>query len=150
MENQVIQILKSHNLRITPMRQAILRIFLAADHRALTHADFEHHPTLKKEFKRIDRITIYRTLRTFEEKGLIHQVVDSSDKLKYAYCTEHCTEHHHQDNHVHFYCRQCEQTLCLDDTALPMVSAPSGFQVEEKHMVLSGTCGDCSSSTGFS
>ena len=137
MANRSITTLRQHGLRITAVREKVLEIFLEAGQTALSNADIEKH------FERLDRITLYRTLRTFEEKGLIHQVVDSSNTPKFAYCSNQCAEHDHHDDHAHFHCVKCEKTVCLEDTTLPSVSIPSGFKVEEKHMVLSGTCDAC-------
>jgi Fur family ferric uptake transcriptional regulator len=71
-------------------------------------------------------------------------VVDNSSTPKFAYCSDQCAEHEHHDDHAHFHCVKCEKTVCLEDTTLPAVTIPSGFKVEEKHMVLSGTCDACS------
>jgi Fur family transcriptional regulator, ferric uptake regulator len=131
-------ILREHGLRVTSVREKVLQIFLDAGQTALSNADIEKH------FDRLDRITLYRTLRTFEEKGLIHQVVDNSNTPKYAACSDHCEEHDHHDDHAHFHCVKCEKTICLEGTVLPAVIPPSGFKVAEKHMVLSGTCDACS------
>ncbi|MCB0634088.1 MAG: transcriptional repressor, partial [Lewinella sp.] len=128
MTSRSITILQQHGLRITAIRDKVLQIFLEAGHRALSNADIEKH------FDRLDRITLYRTLRTFEEKGLIHQVIDNSGTPKFATCSEHCAEHDHHDDHAHFHCVKCEKTVCLEDTTLPDVKIPVGFKVEEKHM----------------
>lgn len=138
MTNRSTTILQQHGLRITAVRDKVLQLFLEAGQTALSNADIEKH------FDRLDRITLYRTLRTFEEKGLIHQVVDNSSTPKFAYCSDQCAEHEHHDDHAHFHCVKCEKTVCLEDTTLPAVTIPSGFKVEEKHMVLSGTCDACS------
>lgn len=138
MASRSITILQEHGLRITDVRNKILQIFLEAGHTALSNADIEKH------FDHLDRITLYRTLRTFKEKGLIHQVVDNSGTPKFASCSEHCAEHDHHDDHAHFHCVKCEKTVCLEDSTLPTVKTPLGFKVEEKHLVLSGTCAECS------
>lgn len=138
MASRSISILQHHGLRITAVRDKVLQLFLEAGQTALSNADIEKH------FKHLDRITLYRTLRTFEEKGLIHQVIDNSGTPKYAHCSGDCTEHDHHDEHAHFHCVKCEKTICLEDTTLPAVKTPSGFKVAEKHLVLSGTCDTCS------
>lgn len=129
--------LRAHGLRITAVRDKVLQLFLEAGQTALSNADIEKH------FDQLDRVTLYRTLRTFEEKGLIHQVVDNSVTPKYAACSERCAEHDHRDDHAHFHCISCEKTVCLNGTTLPTVNLPAGFKVEEKHMVFSGTCDAC-------
>ena len=137
MADRSTTILKEHGLKITAVREKVLQLFMKAGHTALSNADIEKH------FERLDRITLYRTLRTFESKGLIHQVIDNSGTPKFAYCYDDCEAHDHHDDHAHFHCVKCEKTVCLEDTNLPAVETPSGFKVEEKHLVLSGTCDAC-------
>ena len=43
---------------------------------------------LEKAFPRADRITIYRTLKTFEEKGIVHGIEEGTTEVKYALCQE--------------------------------------------------------------
>ena len=57
-------------------------------------------------FEKADRITLYRTLKTFEEKGLVHHVEDGSGATKYALCEEGC-QCAPEDLHVHFHCNSC-------------------------------------------
>ena len=138
MEKPSISLLKEHGLRVTMVRQKVLELFLARRKTALANADIERH------FERLDRTTLYRTLRTLEEKGIIHQVFDNSGTSKYAVGSEESTKHKHHEEHVHFHCVRCEKTICLENTKLPSVKTPHGFKVEEKHLVLSGTCDSCS------
>jgi Fur family ferric uptake transcriptional regulator len=105
---------------------------------ALAHADIE-----KKTGDTIDRVTIYRTLQTFEEKGIIHSIPTADNSVKYALCKERCEEGHHHDNHVHFICEDCGKTICLDDVLVPEVKLPKGFEPHQSNMVVNGVCGDC-------
>ncbi|MGB3799579.1 MAG: transcriptional repressor [Lewinella sp.] len=138
MKNRSALLLKEHGLRVTSFRDKVLQLFLEAGSTALSNSDIEQH------FEKVDRITLYRTLRTFEKKGFIHQVIDNSNTPKFASCSDYCTEQHHHDDHAHFHCVECEKTVCFEDTSLPTVKIPSGFMVNKKHMVLSGTCDVCS------
>lgn len=137
MEQQAISLLKQHGLRVTLIRHRVLELFLAAGSTALSNGDIEQH------FDRLDRTTLYRTLRTLEQKGIIHQVVDNSGISKYATSPEHRSTQESYKNHVHFHCVKCEKTICLEETPLPPVNAPSGFNIEEKHLLLTGTCSIC-------
>ncbi len=130
------EILKKHKLRITTMRQDVINIFLKAGN-ALSSADIENQLTDS------DRITLYRTLKSFEESGIIHKAIDGTLVQKYALCESQCDHHHHHDEHVHFRCLQCENTFCVDGVSIPMVNLPKGFVVKQKDMVISGTCQKC-------
>lgn len=137
MTDQAVALLEHHDLRKTKVRRQVLEVFLSKKE-ALSHNDIENR------FEDIDRITLYRTLRTFEEKGLIHKAIDGSDKQKFALCQDGCTEHDHKDEHAHFHCGNCEKTYCLDGVHAPKITAPAGFQIESYHLVLKGICEECS------
>ena len=131
-------ILRSSALSITSGRTAILDIFLSSS-TALTHQDLES--SCKNKY---DRVTIYRTLQTFMEKGIIHTIPSSDNITRYALCNDECIEYgHHHDNHVHFTCSKCDKTICLEDTAIPTVKLPTGFRAQQINMVVSGVCKHC-------
>ncbi|MEM1214603.1 MAG: transcriptional repressor [Bacteroidota bacterium] len=132
------QLLKDKNLRVTVVRTKVLDIFIQAGKKALANADIE------RQFEQLDRITLYRTLRSFEEKGLIHQVHDGTGTTKYAICAHGCTAHVHHDEHPHFHCTSCGKTVCLDTIALPEMQLPEGYQLTERQVILAGRCAECS------
>ena len=63
MEAKIDEILKHNQLSVTGSRKKILELFLSSAG-ALAHSDIE-----KKTGEKFDRVTIYRTLNTFLEKG---------------------------------------------------------------------------------
>lgn len=138
MEQKAISLLKQSGLRVTPVRGKVIELFIASGQQALSNTDIE------QQFDRLDRTTLYRTLRTLEEKGIIHQVLDNSNVQKYAFGSDQHLGDEGREDHVHFHCTLCEKTVCLEDTFLPKVKVPDGFRIEQKHMVLSGTCDRCS------
>ncbi len=136
MSNIAIKLLNRHQLRKTQTRISILEVF-HANHEALGQAELE------KQLGDIDRITLYRTLRTFEQKGILHQAIDGSGKTRYALCSEGCSEHQHNDNHAHFHCEVCDRTICLDEISTPAINMPKSHEVKQTHLVLSGICEAC-------
>ncbi len=137
MKNMITTILKENNLSVTAGRQTILALFLNSDG-ALAHADIE-----KNAGKHFDRVTIYRTLQAFVEKGLIHTIPTSDNSIKYALCKNDCTEGHHHDHHVHFVCRVCDNTYCLDGVVTPTINLPIGYESTEIDVVAKGICREC-------
>jgi Fur family transcriptional regulator, ferric uptake regulator len=130
-------LLKSFKMRSTPSRQEILDLFLQKNY-ALSHGDIE-----KEVSQSLDRVTVYRTLKTFLDKGMIHKVLDDEGTLKYALCNDACTTSGHHHDHVHFKCTTCGQTNCVD-VELPGFKLPKGYQVEEINVLVQGTCERCS------
>ena len=115
-------ILKDFQLRLTSSRTDILRLFL--DHGyALSYSDIE-----REVAKTHDRVTVYRTLKTFLDKGVVHKVLDTEGSLKYALCKENCTSAKHHHEHVHFKCTCCGQTNCLEDMKHSGSTITPGFR----------------------
>ncbi len=131
-----LDLLTSHQLRKTQFRERVLDVFMRHD-RALSQSDLEDI------LEESDRITLYRTLKTFEEKGLIHKAIDGSDKLKYALCSGHCDVHAHHDHHAHFHCETCGRTFCVEEVKAPELQAPRGFVVENTCLIINGRCASC-------
>jgi Fur family transcriptional regulator, ferric uptake regulator len=136
MNNSSLQILKDFKLRSTPGRAAILQAFLKSKF-ALSHGDVE-----KEVPASFDRVTVYRTLKTFLDKGLIHKVLDDEGGMKYALCNEACSTANHHHDHVHFKCTQCGQTNCLQ-VEIPGIKLPKGYQPREVNLLIQGICGNC-------
>jgi Fur family ferric uptake transcriptional regulator len=135
--SSIEEILKKNHLSITDSRQKIMQLFLTANG-ALAHADIE-----KKAGESFDRVTVYRTLQVFVEKGIIHLIPTRDNSIKYALCKDECEAGHHHDNHVHFICDECNKTICLDDVTVPQVKLPQGFTPQHAEMVVNGVCEEC-------
>jgi Fur family ferric uptake transcriptional regulator len=130
------EILRRKNLSVTDSRRKILTLFLESKD-ALAHGNIE-----KKAGEKFDRVTVYRTLQTFVEKGIIHAIPTSDNSVRYALCRD-CTEGHHHDDHVHFVCGNCAKTICLDDIVSPKIDLPKGYHASNVQVVINGTCSDC-------
>jgi Fur family ferric uptake transcriptional regulator len=137
MTTEVDDILRRNSLSVTDSRKKILNLFLNVQG-ALAHGDIE-----RKAGEKFDRVTVYRTLQIFVEKGIIHTIPTTDNSVRYALCKDNCTEGHHHDHHVHFICDKCGATLCLEDTLVPEVRLPKGFAVNEVEVVVKGICKDC-------
>jgi Fur family ferric uptake transcriptional regulator len=133
----VIEMLKKNQLSITDSRKKILELFMRTDG-ALAHADIEHHSGTE-----FDRVTIYRTLQTFVDKGIIHAIPTADNSVRYALCKDECSAGHHHDDHVHFLCDDCGTTYCLDHVTVPPVQLPNGFRATQTDVVVSGKCMKC-------
>jgi Fur family ferric uptake transcriptional regulator len=130
------EILRRKHLSVTDSRKKILSLFLNTKD-ALAHGDIE-----KKAGEKFDRVTVYRTLQTFVEKGIIHTIPTPDNSIRYALCKE-CEEGHHHDEHVHFVCTNCGRTICLDDVVSPKMELPEGYVAQEVQVVINGICKDC-------
>lgn len=137
MNNGIADTLKKHQLSITDARKKILSFFLESNS-ALAHADIE-----QKSSTEFDRVTIYRTLQTFVEKGIIHTIPTTDNSVRYALCKDECAAGHHHDDHVHFICDECGTTYCLEQVSVPKIKLPKGFKAAQTDLVVSGVCNKC-------
>ena len=143
MKDRTFDILKKNSLSITESRRVILRLFLDSQKGAVRHSDIE------KNTPNLDRVTIYRTLQSFSEKGIIHTIPSADGALRYALCHSGCEEGHHHDDHVHFVCSQCSHTQCLDAVQVPALQLPAGYVAHQIEMVVTGTCNQCQKTKGL-
>ena len=127
--------LTSRNIKPTAMRELVLDI-LTVQTAAISLSDLEQN------FHKSDKVTLYRTLKTFEEKKLIHSIDDGTGAVKYALCKETC-QCHPEELHVHFYCLKCQHTFCLSDIPIPSINLPVNFSIENINMVVKGVCSNC-------
>ncbi len=134
--NQLKEILKSHDLRITNCRLDVMQFFLD-EKNALSQGDLEH------QFKQYDRVTLYRTLNSFLDSGILHKIPNSSGIATYGLCHETCSPNHHKHNHIHFNCTNCGQIECLDEEVVSNVLVPSGYKVQGVNLIVDGICAKC-------
>ncbi|MES2456948.1 MAG: transcriptional repressor [Bacteroidota bacterium] len=131
-----VEILKSHNLKHTWQRVRVLEE-IALDQFALSQPELE-----KKLGKEIDRVTLYRILNTYEDKGILHRVMDINGTANYAICSPSCKVHEHHDEHVHFNCSNCLKIYCLE-VSIPKLKLPKGFKANAASLTAYGICENC-------
>ena len=99
---------------------------------------------IENQLKNFDRITLYRTVKTFIEKGILHEIVMPGEIKKLAFCQEDCghqsNEHKHQ--HLHFKCDKCSEVFCLFLNSFPEIKYPK-FKIRQVEIQGSGICSNC-------
>ena len=136
MSQELKDILKNHGLRITDCRMDVIAYFI--HHKtALSQGDLEQKLT------QYDRVTLYRTLNSFLDSGILHKIPNESGTATYGLCHDTCGPDHHEHNHIHFKCNNCGQIECLDDKEVPVVSMPEGYTVEKVNLIVDGICASC-------
>jgi Fur family peroxide stress response transcriptional regulator len=126
---------RSHGLSVTPQRVAIYR----------ETAKSREHPRCEDIFKKVRRRfpdisldTVYRTLSTFAEMGIVNVVEGYGEAKRYDPDT---TAHHH------FRCRKCNTIIDFHDKGYDGLEIPrnfrKGFEVSSIKVVLEGLCDRC-------
>lgn len=115
--------------------------------RILVYDFLEHQKTamslsqIENHFDQADRTTLYRTMKTFEEKGIAHSIQENN-LTKYILCNDGCNEETHRDWHLHFYCKICKQTTCEEEFMIPQ-NKNLGFRIDEIKLFGKGICKNC-------
>lgn len=131
------RLLEKHGLSKTPPRLNVLSI-LAAREVATPETYLE-----KRLGGQVNRVTLYRTLKAFEEKGILHKILDQNGTANYALCSEKCSEHKHYDKHFHFNCVTCNKVYCMDEIDFSFIKLPRGFKAGTMNLTVTGTCRQC-------
>lgn len=129
-------ILKKHDLRITNCRLDVIEFFLDKG-KALSQGDLE------SEFSGYDRVTLYRTLGSFLESGILHKIPNETGNATYGLCHETCSPADHSHNHIHFKCNVCGEIECMDGKSVPNVSLPLGYKAQGVNLIVDGICAAC-------
>ena len=121
MNEEIDKKLNQKSIKPTSMRRLVLDILI---HKKKAVSLYE----IEKEFDNVERSTIFRTLKTFQDNYLIHSVDDGTGAVKYALCDDDCTCNL-DDLHIHFLCNKCGQTHCLKEISVPQLEMPKGFDL---------------------
>ena len=97
--------IRGKGLKVTPVRLKVLEE-LQDTHQAMSHTELE------ATFGKVDRITLYRALKDFEEAGIVHKIVGADGITRFAVCSHDCPDVTHTDDHVHFNCSRCHKMFC--------------------------------------
>lgn len=129
------ELLEHHGVKPTANRLLIARALQDAN-RPLSLMELE------TQLETIDKSNVFRALAAFREAHLVHVLEDAGDGVRYELCHSH-DEEHDDDVHVHFYCTRCHKTYCLEDTPVPPVAVPEGFNPESVSYLVKGICPEC-------
>lgn len=133
--DHIEELLQSHGLRPTANRLIVARALAACTRPASL-------PELDARIQTMDRSSLFRTLGAFKAHHLVHVIEDGSDSVKFELCLSHSHDRD-DDEHVHFYCEQCNETYCLPLIATPQVTLPAGYVAHSVNYLIKGLCPRC-------
>ena len=114
---------RRQGVSITPQRVAIYRLLTASK----DHPDAEEiYGRVKVSFPDISIDTVYRTLSTFAQMGLVNEVEGYGQAKRYD---PDLKPHHH------FRCRKCEKIVDFEEEGLDNLKIPKA--IREKYSILS-------------
>jgi Fur family ferric uptake transcriptional regulator len=132
------EMLRSHGIHVTAQRLAVLRATAACPH---STAD-AIHDTARAEIGAISRQSVYDTLNSFTELGLVRRIQPIGSPALY--------ETRVGDNHHHVICRECGHVTDVDcavgHTPCLTASNSHGFAIDEADVTYWGICPTCHTS----
>lgn len=130
-------LLHTHGLRVTAARKAIIEILQEGHDPLSIEALLTRLPK-----KTADQATVYRTLESFMEKGIVRQVVLSPERALYELAG---------DDHHHIVCVRCgriehiELKDCADFEKEALTASKDFKKIERHTLELYGICKKCAS-----
>ncbi len=132
---QAQKMLRTAGLYCTRARVAIIKILIRAD-RPLT----QNQVASRLRTKHLDKVTIYRTLQSLLQAGLVHRAF-MQQRAWHFELARNCSE---TQCHPHFTCTGCGRTHCLTKMSLPMAKSPhKGFIIHRQKIQFEGLCPAC-------
>lgn len=100
------------------------------------------YSAIQETFKSLDRVTLYRTLESLKEQGVIHKAFQENNDIYYAICGSNCGKDHHHHDHLHFKCVKCEAVTCEKSSKKVEISVQD-FEIHNVSIHIEGICKNC-------
>lgn len=133
--NSFFNACKNHGLKITPQRTIIFEEISKAKNHPSANEIYTH---IKFRLPNISFDTVYRTLMSFSQIGIINLVEGYGETMRFE-----------PDLHYHHHCRclKCHTIIDCYDDLLKDISLPKNlenkFRVTNKRIVFEGICKSC-------
>ncbi len=88
---------------------------------------------------KIDRVTLYRTLKTLVEKNIIKKIEVNESITCYKFIDYESVK----SPHAHFHCNNCDKVICLHDYKNETKPLPDGFIQSNTNIIIEGICNNC-------
>jgi Fe2+ or Zn2+ uptake regulation protein len=122
--------------KVTPQRMSILCSVRHSDHHVSAN---EIHDDVQRIYPFVDVSTVYRTLNTAKDLGLVVEVDLGKGDLEFEWRGE--------ERHYHLLCRVCGAESVVNGEPIARlvgaISREHGFTADLEHMAIQGTCRDC-------
>lgn len=140
MSSDPATLLREHGIYVTAQRLAVLRVVGTQPH---TTAEAVHQ-AVRGEIGAISRQSVYDTLNTLSDLGLLRRIQPTGSPALHEARTG--------DNHHHVICRTCGRVDDVDcavgERPCLTASQAHGFDIDEAEVVYWGVCPDCQQNAG--
>ena len=132
MFEKYVKLLKENSIKVTPQRLEILKYL--DENRTHPTVD-EIYSALKEKNPSLSKTTVYNSVETLNEHGIIQSLTISGSESRYDF---------ENKMHHHFLCKKCGNIIDID-IKCPNIGKmlESGHKVEEVHGYFKGICKKC-------
>jgi Fe2+ or Zn2+ uptake regulation protein len=131
-------VLAAAGIEATPIRVAVLTA-MAGENRAMSASEVLE---AVRRVRAANKVTVYRTLDLFVEKGVVLRHVLEGRAFRYCMGGTHGSEFH-----CHVWCRRCGRMECAPEAAAELgvaaFAARLGMEVTGAEIRIDGICRDC-------
>lgn len=139
--NQLNDLLKEHNLRITPQRKAIFQVLYDRRGHHLETENIYELLVVREGKEKIGLATVYRTMELFEKIGIVSKLSMENSPARYELIIYDKLMHHH------LVCLKCGQVQEIEDRFTEdlkmQIFKDKGFRVADKPIKIYGYCSRC-------
>ncbi len=100
------------------------------------------YSAIQNTMKKIDRVTLYRTIDSLMSQGIIHQAYKENNETYYALCGKTCDKENHNHEHIHFKCLVCLAVTCQELHAKIEIALPA-YDIHQISISVTGVCDKC-------
>lgn len=137
---RIKQQLHSHNHKLTPQREATVRVLLEHQEDHLSAEDV--YLLVKEKAPEIGLATVYRTLELLNDLNIIHKLNFGDGVARYEFRAEGAERHHH-----HLICVQCGAVDEIMEDLLQhvekKVEQDFKFKIKDHRLIFHGICHRC-------
>ena len=134
-KNKIKELLNSKSLKATKTRKDVLQ-------EVLQNKKATPYSNIQKAMRDSDRVTLYRTMETLVENGIIHEAYRQENEVYYAICNIGCSNNSHTHHHLHFMCKSCETVSCIEIEETNKPNIPN-IKIEDFSISAEGLCQNC-------
>jgi Fe2+ or Zn2+ uptake regulation protein len=132
MFEKYVKLLKENSIKVTSQRLEILKYL--DENRNHSTAD-QIYTGLKEKTPSLSKTTVYNSVETLKEHGLIQSLTISGSESRYDF---------RHDMHHHFLCKKCGKIIDIDIKCPNLGKMlENGHKVEEVHGYFKGICKEC-------
>lgn len=137
---KIKQKLHSYNFKLTPQREAAVRVLLENEEGHLSAE--EVYMLVKKKAPDMGLATVYRTLELLSELNIVQKLNFGDNVARYEFRSEEKEHHHH-----HLVCLSCGKVDEINEDWLEPIEKKIGkqfdFHIVDHRLTFQGFCKSC-------